>query len=276
MWDKELILQRELEVLSTEELRTMLHAETDKDVPDDDLVLSILHILEDREPEVPDSGSDKEKAAWKRYLKRIRARRKTGWLRNSRLLRAAIVVLVCCLLFALMPQQAEADNWWQRLTKWTSDFFGFFREEDDTFRMEDYVFETDNPGLQQVYDAVVELGVTIPAVPMWLPEGYELAECTSEVTPKKSYIHARFFNNGSECVLQINILNEESSKAYFKNDVNVMQYEKGGTVHNLVQNMELWTVSWTKDNIECAFTIDCSESVLNEIIDSIYRWRMNK
>ena len=42
MWDKELILQRELEVLSTEELRTMLHAETDKDVPDDDLVLSIL------------------------------------------------------------------------------------------------------------------------------------------------------------------------------------------------------------------------------------------
>ena len=48
MWDKELILQRELENLSSEQLRTMLHTETEKDVPDDDLVLSILHILEDR------------------------------------------------------------------------------------------------------------------------------------------------------------------------------------------------------------------------------------
>lgn len=276
MWDKELILQRELEVLSTEQLRTMLHAETDKDVPDDDLVLSILHILEDREPEVPDSGPEKEKAAWKLYRKRIRARRKTGCLQNSRLLRAAIVVLVCCLLFAMVPQQVEADNWWQRLTKWTSDFFGFFREEGETFRIEDYVFETDNPGLQQVYDAVTELGVTIPAVPMWLPEGYELAEITIEETRIKQYVHARFLYGDKECVLKINVLNGEAAKAYFKNDVDIQNHESGGMVHNLVQNMELWTVSWTKDNIECAFTIDCSESVLNEIIDSIYRWRMNK
>ena len=276
MWDKELILQRELEVLSTEQLRTMLHAETDKDVPDDDLVLSILHILEDREPEVPDSGSEKEKAAWKLYRKRIRARRKTGCLQNSRLLRAAIVVLVCCLLFAMVPQQVEADNWWQRLTKWTSDFFGFFREEEETFRIEDYVFETDNPGLQQVYDAVVELGVAIPAVPMWLPEGYELAEFTIEETRIKQYVHARFFNGDKECVLKINVLNGEAAKDYFKNDVDVMRHEIGGTVYNLVNNEDDWIVSWTKDNIECAFAIDCTEDVLYEIIDSIYRWRVNK
>lgn len=276
MWDKELILQRELEVLSTEQLRTMLHAETDKDVPDDDLVLSILHILEDREPEVPDSGPEKEKAAWKLYRKRIRARRKTGCLQNSRLLRAAIVVLVCCLLFAMVPQQVEADNWWQRLTKWTSDFFGFFREEEETFRIEDYVFETDNPGLQQVYDAVVELGVTIPAVPMWLPEGYTLTECTSEVTPRKRYVHARFFNCDSECVLQVNVLNEESSKDYFKNDIDIQKIERGGMIHNLVENEDAWIVSWTKDNIECSIFIDCQTDVLHEIIESIYRGRINK
>ena len=276
MWDKELILQRDLEAISTEQLRTMLHAETDKDVPDDDLVLSILHILEDREPEEPEFVSEKEKTAVRLFRKRIRARRKERLVLKSRLLQVASVVLVCCLLFALVPQQAEADNWWQRLTKWTSDFFGFFREEEENFRIEDYVFETDNPGLQQVYETAVELGVTIPAVPMWLPEGYELAECTSEVTPKKSYIHARFLNDGSECVLQFNILNEESSKAYFKNNVDVQKIERGGMIHNLVENEDAWIVSWTKDNIECAFAIDCARDVLHEIIGSIYRGRINK
>ena len=71
MWDKELILQRKLAESSTEQLRTMLVAEIQRAVPDDDLVLSILHILEEREPEVPDTGSEKEKAAWKLFRKRI-------------------------------------------------------------------------------------------------------------------------------------------------------------------------------------------------------------
>ena len=270
MWDKELILQRELENLSSEQLRTMLHTETEKDVPDDDLVLSILHILEDREPEVLDTGSEKEKAAWKLFQKRVRARRKGRLMLKSNLLRVASVLLVICLLFAMVPQQAEADNWWQRLTKWTDDFFGFFRQEDDTFRLEDYEFQTDNPGLQQVYDAVVEMGVTIPAVPMWLPEGYELAEFTTAITPAKQYVCAQFLSDGRECVLKVNLLSIEGFKEYFKNDIPVQKYDTGGMIHNIVQNDQQWIVSWTKDNIECSIFIDCPENVLYEIIESIY------
>lgn len=276
MWDNELMLQRELETLSADELRTMLHAETEKDVPDDDLVLSILHILEDREPEVLDTGSGKEKAAWKLFQKRVRARRKGRLMLKSNLLRVASVLLVICLLFAMVPQQAEANSWWQRLTKWTDEFFGFFRHEEDTFRLEEYVFETDNPGLQQVYDAVVKMGVTIPAVPMWLPEGYELAELTTEETPVKKYIHARFLNNGNVCVLQINLLSTEGFKDYFKTELPVQEYEIGGVIHSIICNTENWSVTWTKDNIECAIFIDCSENVLYEIIESIYGWRINE
>lgn len=276
MWDKELILQRELETYSSEQLRTMLDAETQKEIPDDDLVLSILHILEDREPEVPDSGSEKEKAAAKLFQKRIRARRKHRWWNHHSLLRVASVVLVLCLLFALVPQQAEADNWWQRLTKWTDDFFGFFREEDDSFRLEEYEFRTDNPGLQRVYDAVAELGVTIPAVPMWLPEGYELSECITINNPAKQYVYALFLNNSSEFVLKVNLLTRESGKAYFKDEVPVEEYETAGMKHSIIRNTETWSVTWTKDNIECFFTIDCSEDVLHEIIESTYRWRLNE
>lgn len=276
MWDNELMLQRELETLSAGELRTMLHAETEKDVPDDDLVLSILHILEDREPEVLDTGSEKEKSAWKLFQKRVRARRKGRLMLKSNLLRGASVLLVICLLFAMVPQQAEANSWWQRLTKWTDEFFGFFLHEEDTFRLEEYVFETDNPGLQQVYDTVVEMGVTIPAVPMWLPEGYELRECTVEKTRIKQYVYARFLNDDKECALKVNLLSTESAKDYFKSEMSVIEREAGGVTHSIVQNTEEWIVSWTKDNIECAFAIDCSEDVLYEIIESIYGWRINE
>lgn len=275
MWDNELMLQRQLAERSSRELRAMLQDETEKAIPDDDLVLSILHILEDREPDVPMTGTAREEAAWKLFRKRIRARKKRGLLQNPKLLNAASVILVLCLLFVMVPQQVEADNWWQRLTKWTDEFFGFFREE-ETFPAETYVFETDNPGLQQVYDAVVDMGVTDPVIPMWLPEGYVLEECTTVATPAKQYIYARFLNEDKEFTLQINILDGETAKDFFKNDKDVQKHEKGGIIHNLVQNMELWTVSWTKDNIECAFTIDCSKDVLHGIIASIYSGRMNK
>ena len=276
MWDNELMLQRELKNLSSGQLRTMLHTETEKDVPDDDLVLSILHILEDREPEVPDAESEKERAARKMFQKRVHFRKKGIIFYNRNLLKVASVLLVICLLFAMVPQQAEANNWWQRLTKWTDDFFGFFREEEDTFQLEDYVFETDNPGLQQVYDAVVEMGVTIPAVPMWLPEGYELAELTIKEMPAKQYTHARFLNSGEACVLQVNLLYAADTKDYFKNEMSVKKHETGGIIHNIVQNDQQWIVSWTKDNIECSIFMDCSEDVLYEIIESIYGWRMNE
>lgn len=276
MWDKELILQRALETISTEQLRAILDAETRKDIPDDDLVLSILHILEDREPEVPDSESEKEKAAWKLYQKRVRARKRYRLLHTGSFMRVAAVVLVVCLLFAMVPQQVEAESWWQRLTRWTDDFFGFFREDEEAFYLNEYEFQTDNPGLQQVYDAVVEMGVTIPAVPMWLPEGYELVECTTVETPVKKYVYALFLNNDKECVLKVNVLNMQDTKDYFKDEIPVEKIEKGGMIHSVVQNMDRWAVSWIKDNTECFFTIDCSEEILHEIIESIYRWRMNE
>ena len=276
MWDNELLLRRDLEELPSAQLRTMLNGEMQKAVPDDDLVISILHILEDREPEVSDSGSEKEKAAWKLFQKRVRARKRSRLRRNTGLMRAAIVALAVCLLISAMPQQAEADNWWQRLTRWTDDFFGFVREEEEPLLPETYEFRTDSPGLQQVYDAAVELGITIPTVPMWLPQEYELASLAVVENPIKKYICAQFLNDGKECVLQINVLSGEASKDYFKNNADVKKHESGGVIHNLVQNMERWAVTWTEDNIECAFTIDCSEETLHEIIDSIYRWRVNE
>ena len=277
MLDNELMLRKELESVASDQLRAMLHAETAKAVPDDDLVLTILHILEDREPDNLEPATPREEAAWNLFRKRVRTRKRSPRLFLRSLSTAAVLLLVVGLLMAAIPQQADADNWWDRIARWTDDFFGFFREEEEeSFNLEDYEFRTDNPGLQQVYDAVVALGVTEPVVPMWLPEGYELANIEDVTMLDKEMVVAWFESSERTIMYQAAVLFTDEGGQYLKDDSTVIQWEICNTSFNIMMNNEIWIVAWKKDNIECSIFVDCQEDVLYEILDSIYRWRMNE
>ena len=273
MLDNELILRKELESVGSDQLRTMLHAETAKAIPDDDLVLTILHILEDREPDDLGPPSPREEAAWQLFRKRVKARKKRPLLNLRGLASAAVLLLMLGLLMAAIPQQAEADNWWDRIARWTDNFFAFFRD-DETFRIEDYKFQTDNPGLQQVYDAVVEMGITEPVVPMWLPEGYELDELEFHSTPYEEQLVSRFENKDKSITYQLAVLLADKREMYTKDDTSLILREICGTTFHVMRNHEIWVVAWTIDNIECSIFVDCQEDILYEILNSIYfSWR---
>lgn len=276
MLDNELILRKELESVGSDQLRTMLHAETAKAIPDDDLVLTILHILEDREPDDLEPPSPREEAAWQLFRKRVKARKRRPLLNLRGVVNAAVLLLVLGLLMVAIPQRVEADNWWDRIARWTDDFFAFFRE-DETFRIEDYKFQTDNPGLQQVYEAVVEMGITEPVVPMWLPEGYELSEMKLHTMRDEKQLVAAFENSEKIIAYQAAVLSTDKIEQYPKNDTTVIQQEFGGTTFNIMMNNEIWVVVWARNNIECSIAVDCQEDVLYEILDSIYYgWRTIK
>lgn len=275
MLDNELILRKELESVGSDQLRTMLHTETAKAIPDDDLVLTILHILEDREPDTLEPASPGEEAAWQLFRKRVKARKKRPLLNLRGLANAAVLLLVIGLLMAAIPQQAEADNWWDRIARWTDDFFAFFREEEEeTVNLDDYEFRTDNPGLQQVYDAVVKLGVMEPVVPMWLPEGYELVNISVHTMLGKERLVASFENAEKTITFQASVLSTNESSQYTKDNTTVFQREICDTTYNIMRNNDVWIVVWTKNNIECSIFVDCQEEILYEILDSIYfKWR---
>ena len=277
MLDNELILRRELEAVPSEQLRVILHAETGKDVPDDDLVLTILHILEDRDPDEIEPASAREEAAWKLFRKRVKARKRRPRLVWRSLSSAAVLLLVVGLLMVTIPSQAEADSWWDRIARWTDDFFGFFRdEEEETFNLEDYEFRTDNPGLQQVYDAVVEMGVMEPVVPMWLPEGYELLDIVTDTTQEFKAIVAMLADSKKTIIYQMAVLSTDVSGQYMKDQTPVMIVEKYNTAYNIMKNNNIWVIAWTRNNIECSLFVDCQEDVLHEILDSIYKRRIIK
>lgn len=262
-------LRKEWESLPTPELEEMLRLELERKPPDDDAVLTLLHILEAREAEMPMELTRQEQEVWNRY--RSKRKQKAGkkhavyrWLSL-----VASLLLVMTLLVTMVPQKAEAETFWEMLQRITNTVMEYF--SGDGIRTEmGYAFATDNPGLQQVYEAVLELGVTDPMVPMWLPEGYEIVACEFKNTPMSSCVWATFSNGNSEAVFQVDVYSGEPAHQYYKDDTHYESYEWEGSIYHVAKNNDWWTAIWEKDNIEFFLTLDCQEDTLWRILRSIY------
>lgn len=265
-------LRRELNQMSSQQLRELLDRETGKETPDDDLVLTALHILEDRNADQPAGLGPKSEAAWKIYQDRVRKREPKPTLRVPRLVKAASLVLVLFgLCLAYLPKQAHAGSFWKIITDWTDDIFQYVNIGEKKTEPEEYVFQTDNPGLQQVYDTVVDfLEITEPVVAQWLPEGSELVDISTTETDGKKSVHAYFMNGKKEIILAFNKMSTDRSPQYDKVASHVQVYELNGIVHSYMRNESAWSINWTKQNIKCSISIDCQEDILKRIIQSIY------
>ena len=259
----------EWEQLPTHELESMLQIELKKEIPNDDIVLLILHILEKREQDEPIRLTESEQTAFGRYKQKILNRQKKSYVFQRWISIAASVALIIGLMFSIVPQQAEAETFWEMLRRLSSSVIEFFSSE-DIFYNDQYVFETDIPGLQQVYDAVLELGVTEPVVPMWLPDGCEFIELNSTFTPMTKSVSASFLYNGGEIIYQLDVYEVEIAHRYYRDESFFEAYEQNGIIFNISKNMDRWTVVWTKDRIEGHITLDCQEDILRKILNSIY------
>ena len=262
-------LREMLEQLPTPKLDEMLQTELMKDVPDEEAVRVILRVLEDREKDEPKTFTPREEAAWKRYQERTALRKRKKLPDRRWLAMAASLVVVVFLVVTVIPQQAEAESFWEMLQRWSSTVLEIISGEGQKAGMP-YTFETDNPGLQQVYEAVVELGVTEPVVPMWLPDGFELSEQNVIETPMLKGVYVCFSDGKKEIVYKLDLYDGEPAHQYYKDDTHSESYEKNGTIFNITKNLDEWVVVWTKDNIECSIFIDCQEDALRRVLESIY------
>lgn len=161
---RELLLQK-----TTKELEEMLDKELHSKQVDEYAVRMILEILRQRDEMCRTEVSVKTEEAWRQYREDT-ARRKaenSGGKRIRRLwLRAVSVAAVFAVLIFVIPSQAGAQSFWLELIRWTESFLDFFGPNDNQDRIVEYEFQTENPGLQKLYDTVVEQGVTVPVVPM--------------------------------------------------------------------------------------------------------------
>lgn len=262
-------LRESLEQLATEKLDKILQAELEKSIPDVDAVKLIVSILEERDAEVHTPPTDKEQAAIVQYYERMKGfQRKPAPVRRWMAV-AASIALILGLLFVAVPQQAEAESFWEMLQRWSKSFLEIVNPKEHFSSME-YNFETDNPGLQQIYDAVVELGVTEPMVPMWLPDGCELTLLDMVNTPMSEGLGAWFSYGDGEIVYKLDVYTGKPAREFFRDDSHYESYEKNGTSYYITRNNNRWGVVWIRENIECSIILDCQEDTLRRILRSIY------
>lgn len=264
-------IREELEGMTTAQLDEILDRQLHSQVPDGALVRQILAVLEERERDVAVTMTPGIQTAWDRFRKetaktdRSSRRYRTFWVWA---LRAASVMLVLTVLVAAIPQETQAENLWEKVGRWTDEVFSFFssREEPEVGLM----FQTDNPGLQQIHDTLTEMGVTEPVVPMWLPEGYALVECKVKDVAGVSGVHARFTDGASDVILEIRMNSSDTSHNYYKDDYVVSEYEKSGITHTVMRNNNKWVIVWINSDVECLLTLECQENTLYDILRSIY------
>lgn len=185
--------------------------------------------------------------------------KKPGRVLRSCAAAAAVIVLLCGTAYAF------GWNIFQALADWTAETFQFLTGAEP--EMADYgVFEN-------LYRSV-SAETDVSAVPRWAPEGAEEAgQPRTSVRNDRTRIVGKYLVNGKEFTIRIIVYNstpEEYSGTYQKNAGNVEEYESGGIVHYITENVDNVSVMWTNESIEGYIQGNLSIEELKFMIDSIY------
>ncbi len=262
---------REWKQLPTEELDQLLQAELENEHPNEEVVLPILRILEEREKDYPAEKTPEVLAMLEKLsehetlAKQSKSRR--GWVAGI-----AAVAAVACIVVMALPRTVGAESIFDVLFRWTSSVFEFFLpEQDATNPPVEYIFETDNSGLQQLYDKVTEQGVTDPVVPMWLPEGIELLSIKeAPLRDGGCKVNAAFKGKDKFISISYRISHEIATK-FEKEETAIEMFESGDTSHFILDNDDNLSVTWTIDGVECSISANIAKEDVYTIIISIYR-----
>lgn len=271
MRENKTCLLKELKEMTTLQLEEKLQEEIGSEFPDERVILPILEVLEERDETAPVEITEDHLAAWEKFEHHTVSVRKPARAKRGVLKALVAAAAVLCILISVIPGQVGAENLFDRLVRFADGVFQFFDLGSDPGNLEtEYVFTTDNSGLQQLYDKMTELGVTAPVVPMWLPEGYELEELKVVPFPTSKRVHARFVREASTIVISFKIP-EDATYIQYEKDLEMEVYEIAGVAHAIVDNKTFWSAAWATDGTECLIAVDTEKEILFEILKSIYR-----
>lgn len=273
MEDKKNCLCEALEQLPSGQLDEMLQQELQKQEPESEVVLEIIRILEQREADQPLLITKQVSDAWNTYRQKATLPRKTSRMRGWLISAAAVAAVV--LLAAAVPKTVDADGVFEAIARMTDSVLQFFDPDRDPGNLQDdFVFETEDPNLQKLYDTVTELGITEPVVPMWIPEGCQLTEWQVEHLPERIKVHALFKNGDRYISLTYKISPEITATQYEKLKGKMDVHEASGIGHGIVLNEGSYSAAWARDGVDCFITTSMEEQILYQVIDSIYRRNM--
>lgn len=272
MRERKTCLCNEFAEMSTAQLDEKLQQELQKEEPEAEVVLGILRVLEEREADDPVVITRSVSDAWEKYREQTAPPKKTA--RKRLWLAGVAAAAVICLMILAIPQRVGAESIFDVFFRWTESIFEFFSPGEDK-PSNAYTFETDHPGLQQLYEEVTALGVTKPVVPMWVPEGYELSEMKTIPMPTGNKIRAVLQKDASVITLSYRISTDIIVSEHEKEDPAVETYDYLDVCHFIMANDEHLSVIWTVDGAECSISTDLEKEEVYKMIKSIYKGELS-
>lgn len=258
--------------LPREELRRMLAEELNKEPPkaDDVLVRSLLAELQARGNDSAFADTDTVEAACEKFRaensKKQNPQKPCG---QNWMLKVASVVLILGILFFTLPTAANAKNIPEVLTWWSNSLFQFFRPGSKA-NIEEYVFKTNHPGLQEIHDAVTEAGITVPIVPSQLSDEFILEELKVSQLEKDTSIYASFLSENNILFFTAITHSKQSMLQHEKEAESIAVWNIADIDHYVISNNQTLIVTWVTENIECTISADCPEEDVYRLIYSIY------
>jgi len=267
----------DFEMLSDEELKACLRLELEKNRPDGSSVRSMLRIVRKRDAEKPQEIPAAVEAVWREFEEKAEKEIDTPKTYKHRVTwragKVIAIAAVLCIVVLAVPCAFGSENIAQLVAYWTDDIFRFIRPGETTQAPREYVFQTDHPGLQEIYDTVLALGVTDPVVPMWVPDEYELTELKVTELNEKTKLFASLYNGGSKIVFLIHIGEIQEKPWHEKDDKIVAEREVNRITHYIVKNNEEYGVIWFRDGVECSISTNEEMNTLMDVLDSVYMKR---
>lgn len=256
--------------MPTQELDQILQAELEKEHPNEEVVLPILRELEEREKDRPVEKSpevleilEKLKEHETSFKQSIHKRR---WIAG-----VAAVAAAACIVVMALPRSVGAESFFDVLFRWTSGVFEFFDPEQEASNPPvEFVFETDHPGLRQLYEKVVEMGITERVVPTWLSKDFELTELKVSPVSGGNKAYAKF-ENGTDTIFITYLVTTGIKTKVEKQDTPFELYDYANVSHFIIDNGENTSVTWTVDGVECSIVTDIPKDDVYKVIMSIYR-----
>ena len=262
-----------IEDMNSRELEALLKTELARDKKDYQQIHKILEKLKTEAAELPEVSQEEVEQVTRQLQKPqivpLTPAPRTAWKKQ-----VAIVAAVLCLVVLAAPVAYGIPSVQNAVAKWTDDIFWIESTETQVAPPEDYVFQTDNPGLQQLYDAVIELGITAPVVPMWLPEGSELESIKILESDTETRLSACFEVGGQEVFYHIILCDAEPEM--HKENENPKTWNLMGVQHYCVANDNSVKVIWANGKYMVRIGGNIEESDIYEIVKSIYYGSMVK
>ena len=278
--------RKEIQDLSTPELMEILRQESYKSsdsASDAELIYYILEVLEAREDAQESAPKQNPKEAFEKFQnlyldpvedgisaqkakelqcsEKPQAVRFPKWLRSIAAVAAVLAVVV---IAGSVTIKAAGLDPWTLFANWTKDIFCFSTGETQ-------LLEIPEPDVSELEAMLEKHSVTIPAVPHWLPEGYELADIYEQVSPRSTTITAEFWHEMDWIVYSINTYSEGSTNVVFEKDETVVEtYTINEQVHYIFSNNGNNSASWAVGNCVLSIYGPISTEEMKQIIASFY------